>query len=73
MNEAGFYKLDNGDILYAPNIVEGPGYVLLINEKDTYVYPVDGWVYADSQENASVLLMSEVLTAVPATVTELNI
>jgi hypothetical protein len=56
MNEQGFYKLDNGEMLYAPNIVEGPGYVLFINEKDTYTYPVDGWVYADSQENASVLL-----------------
>ena len=56
MNEEGFYKLDNGEILYAPNIVEGPGYVLLINEKDTYVYPIDGWVYADSQANAAEFL-----------------
>jgi hypothetical protein len=52
MNNAGFYKKDETQILFAPNIVEGQGYVLLIDEKDSYSYPVDGWIYADSLDAA---------------------
>jgi hypothetical protein len=52
MNNAGFYKKDETQILFAPNIVEGPGYTILISEKDTYSYPVDGWIYATSLDNA---------------------
>jgi hypothetical protein len=48
MNNTGFYKKDNTQILYAPNIVEGPGYMLTIEDKDSLTYPVDGWIYADS-------------------------
>ncbi len=52
MNNTGFYKKDETQILFAPNIVEGQGYTLLIGEKDSYSYPVDGWVYADSLDAA---------------------
>jgi hypothetical protein len=48
----GFYKKQNEELLYAPNIVEGSGYVLLEQDKDTYQYPVDGWIWFDSEEEA---------------------
>ena len=56
MNEQGFYKLDQGELLYAPNYVEGQGYLLIIDQKDTYNYPVGGWIYAESEEAAKAIL-----------------
>jgi hypothetical protein len=55
---AGFYKKQDGELLYAPNIIEGNGYVLLIQEKDSYEYPIDGWIYAESEERANEELAS---------------
>lgn len=52
MNNPGFYKKQEAEILFAPNIVEGNGYVLFIENKDDYSYPVDGWIYADSFDAA---------------------
>ena len=50
----GFYKKQNEELLYGPNIVEGNGYVLLVQEKDSYQYPVDGWYWFNSEEEARV-------------------
>jgi hypothetical protein len=52
MNNAGFYKKEETEILFAPNIVNGPNYMLVISDKDSYEYPIDGWVYADSFDGA---------------------
>lgn len=52
MNNAGFYKKQENEILYAPNIVEGPSYMLVVENKDQYDYPVDGWIYAESLDDA---------------------
>jgi hypothetical protein len=52
MNNAGFYKKDETEILFAPNIVNGPNYMLVLAEKDSYEYPIDGWIYADSLDGA---------------------
>lgn len=52
MNNSGFYKKDETQIVYAPNIVEGPNYMLTVEDKDNYSYPVDGWVYATSLDDA---------------------
>lgn len=49
---AGFYKLENGELNYAPTFVEGSGYVLLATEKDNYSYPIYGWWWFDSREEA---------------------
>lgn len=48
----GFYKKQNDELLYAPNIIEGNGYVLLVQDKDAYQYPVDGWSWFESEEAA---------------------
>jgi len=52
MNNAGFYKKEETEILFAPNIVNGPNYMLVLSDKDSYEYPIDGWVYADSFDGA---------------------
>ena len=50
----GFYKKQNEELLYGPNIVEGSGYVLLAQDKDSYQYPIDGWYWFNSEEEARV-------------------
>lgn len=50
---SGFYKKDNDELFYAPNIVEGNGFVLVAQDKDQYDYPVDGWTWFDSEEDAT--------------------
>lgn len=55
MDTAGFYKLDpGGDILYGPNFVYGPygSFNLYRDEHDTYTYPIDGWYWFDTKEEA---------------------
>ena len=69
--EDGFYKLEDGNWLYAPNFVYGPNFELLRENKDDYTYPVDGWEWFDTspiieEENLesffSYLCIYEVLT-----------
>jgi hypothetical protein len=50
---AGFYKKDNEEILYASTTVESTGYVLIAQDKDQYSYPVGGWTWFDSEEEAT--------------------
>ncbi len=52
MNNSGFYKKEDSQILYAPNIVEGPNYVLSSADKDSYTYPIDGWIWAENLDGA---------------------
>ena len=52
MNTPGFYKKEGTEILYAPNIIQGPNYALFAAEKDSYEYPVDGWIWAQSEADA---------------------
>ncbi len=49
----GFYKLD-GDLLYGPNFVLNADYSLYKETYDQYTYPVDGWYWFDSEEEARV-------------------
>lgn len=48
----GFYKLEDGELLYAPNFVSGPGFELLAELRENYSYPVEGWTWFDSLEGA---------------------
>lgn len=50
----GFYKLDINRLLYAKNRVNGKNYTLDIQNKDNYVYPINGWYWFDSEEEANV-------------------
>jgi hypothetical protein len=47
----GFYKLD-GESLLCSELVCGPTYMLIASEHATYEYPVDGWYWFDSEEDA---------------------
>lgn len=51
MNTSGFYKLD-GELLYGPNFVLNASYELRKETKDQYSYPVDGWYWFNSEEEA---------------------
>jgi len=52
--EKGFYSVDaDGIFHFAPNFVYGPTYILLIEEKDTYTYPLEGWMYFDTKLEAT--------------------
>lgn len=46
-----FYKLD-GSLLEAPNFVLNANYQLHKESKDNYTYPVDGWYWFDTVEEA---------------------
>lgn len=48
---AGFYKF-NDRLLYAANWVRSPSCQLHINDRNTYSYPVDGWYWFDTLEEA---------------------
>lgn len=52
METSGFYKNDNGMILYAPNYVEAGSFNLYKEQKDSYTYPTGGWYWFDSEEEA---------------------
>ena len=56
---AGFYKKQEDEWIYAPNYVEGNGYVLIAIEKDSYEYPVDVWVWLDVEPESEIVLVSE--------------
>jgi hypothetical protein len=46
------YKLDEGSLLCGPTTVMGADIELLRQDKDTYDYPVAGWYWFDSEEEA---------------------
>lgn len=49
---SGFYKLDDGQLLFGPNGVMGPTYDLSRETKDEHTYPVEGWHWFESEEAA---------------------
>jgi len=52
---SGFYRVDDyGYFAYAPNFVNGPGYDLYIEDKDTYSYPIEGWTWFASEDAARI-------------------
>ena len=48
----GFYKQENGNIMCATKIVDAPAYTLIAENKDDYTYPIDGWHWFNSEEEA---------------------
>lgn len=47
-----FYKLDDGMLFEGPNAVYAPTFTLLKEDKDTYTYPVEGWIWFDTEDEA---------------------
>lgn len=51
MDTSGFYSQDH--MLRAGQFVYGPGFTLLRADHATYTYPVQGWYWFDSAEEAA--------------------
>lgn len=47
-----FFKKDNDNLLTAPNFVYAPDYTLKADEKDSYEYPIDGWYWFETLDEA---------------------
>ena len=47
-----FFKYDNGSLLEGPNFVLNAEYELRAETKDQHTYPVDGWSWFDTLEEA---------------------
>ena len=52
MDTSGFFKNDSGMVVNGPNFVLSGSYSLYKEQKDTYTYPVEGWYWFDSEEEA---------------------
>ena len=48
----GFYKDDNGFLVWSADRVINDNFELWIDKKDTYSYPVEGWYWFDSEIEA---------------------
>jgi hypothetical protein len=49
---SGFYLYQDGGLTHAPNFVENKDYQLYRDLKDTYSYPINGWYWFDSINDA---------------------
>lgn len=56
MDTSGFYKYMNGELFCGPIFVYGAydAFRLFREERNTYTYPVDGWYWFDSEEEARI-------------------
>lgn len=58
MDTNGFYKNDNGQLLHGPTTVQFPISIdhvdLNRDQKDDHSYPVDGWHWFDTEEEARI-------------------
>lgn len=52
MDTSGFYKNDNNNLLYGPNFVEHRDFKLERQFHETYTYPIHGWYWFDTEEEA---------------------
>ena len=48
----GFYKADGGQLLHGPNYVLNAEYELLAESHADHEYPVDGWHWFDTEDEA---------------------
>ena len=49
---SGFYKYESETLMYGPNFVLDKNFELMIESKDDHAYPVDGWYWFDTMEDA---------------------
>ncbi len=57
--EKGFYKIDSGVIVFGKSKILNKSYTLLIEEKNSYTYPVFGWYYFDTRAEAETFFTGE--------------
>jgi len=49
---SGFYKNTNGNVCYAKHSVDAPTFTLIAAQHQSYTYPIDGWHWFNSEEEA---------------------
>jgi hypothetical protein len=49
---SGFYKYESEILSYGPNFVLDKNFELRSESKDDYIYPIDGWYWFDTMEDA---------------------
>ena len=54
-----FYKRDNETLLQAPTFVHAPDYSLTIENHAEHTYPVDGWYWFDTLDEAMTALTAQ--------------
>lgn len=52
MNGEGFYLNGGSELFYAPTFVLNANFELHAEQKDTYEYPVEGWYWFNSENEA---------------------
>ncbi len=55
---SGFYKDENGELIYGPNFVLNKNYELRKETHEQHTYPVDGWYWFDSETEAKLSLIN---------------
>lgn len=56
LDTSGFYKNDNGTLLFGPNFVLNANYELRKETHDLHTYPTDGWYWFNSEKEAKTFL-----------------
>lgn len=56
MDTSGFYKNDNGNLLFGPNYVLNKDYELRRETDAKMEVEIDGWMFYDSEELARIAL-----------------
>lgn len=54
MDTSGFYKSESNFLLFGPNYVLNAEYKLFRETRDQHSYPVDGWYWFDTEEDARI-------------------
>lgn len=52
VDSSGFYRLQDGQLQFAPNAVHAPGYSLSRDNREALELPHDGWQWFDTREAA---------------------
>lgn len=52
MTMEGFYKYENGTLAFAQTGIYQPNATYLVSEHTNYAFPIDGWYYCNSFDNA---------------------
>jgi len=56
IDTSGFYKNENGTLLFGPNFVLNANYELRKETHQQHNYPVDGWFWFDTEQEAVIAL-----------------
>lgn len=57
IDTSGFYKNENGNLLFGPNFVLNSNYELRKETHEQHNYPVDGWNWFESEFEAGEALL----------------